>query len=415
MHFMNARSSPRRPAIPSVPVLSLAAFTGGRRAALPSLLDDADVRLVTSGRIAIGLALRALGIKPGDVVLVPAYHSPSMVPPAHWCGATVAFYRMCPDTAPDLADIEAKIAAGNVKAILATHFFGIPHDLAPLRALCDRHGIGLVEDCAHCFFGTRDGVAVGSTGDYAIGSTMKFFPIYEGGCLVSRRHRLDVVLHGAGAGFELKTALNTLEAAFARGRLPVLRILLALPLQLKSALWTALKSRGARSGGSGSSAAAAPATALAPSSSDSSFDFDARWADKRSSWFSRTVLRAVSPARVVARRRHNYLELQRALDGVPGCRPLFARLPDGACPWMFPLLVDRPQAVADALQDAGVPITRFGATLWEGVDASVCANSAWLGQHLIALPCHQALDDAERAWLHAQVRQALQACAAVPA
>ncbi|WP_198119071.1 aminotransferase class I/II-fold pyridoxal phosphate-dependent enzyme [Massilia rhizosphaerae] len=404
-------STPARRAIPPVPVLSLAAFAGARRAALPSLLDGADVRLVTSGRIAIGLALRALGVGAGDVVLVPAYHSPSMVPPAHWCGADVAFYRVRSDTAPDLADIEAHVAKGNVKAILATHFFGIPHDLAPLRALCDRHGIGLVEDCAHAFFGARDGVAVGSVGDYAIGSTMKFFPVYEGGCLVSRRHRLDVVLHGAGPGFEMKAALNALEAAFAYGRLPVLRMLLALPLRLKSALWHALKSRGTRAGGAGASAA----PALAPSSSDSSFEFDARWADKRSSWLSRTVLRAVSPARIVARRRRNYLELQRALDGAPGCRPLFDSLPDGACPWMFPLLVDRPQDVSDALLRAGVPMTRFGATLWPGVDASVCANSADLGRRLIAFPCHQALDDAERAWLHAQARQALEACAAVPA
>ena len=399
-------SPPARRAIPPVPVLSLAAFAGGRRATLPSLLDGADVRLVTSGRIAIGLALRALGVGKDDVVLVPAYHSPSMVPPAHWCGAEVAFYRVRPDTAPDLADIETLLARGNVKAILATHFFGIPHDLAPLRALCDRHGVGLVEDCAHCFFGARDGVPVGTLGDYAIGSTMKFFPIYEGGCLVSRRHRLDVVLRGAGAGFEIKAALNALEAAFAYGRLPVLRMLLALPLRLKSALWNARKARS-------DSGPAAPA--LAPSSSDSSFEFDARWADKRSSWFSRAVLRAVSPARIVARRRRNYLELQRALDGVPGCRPLFPRLPDGACPWMFPLLVDRPQAVFDTLQRAGVPMTRFGATLWPGVDASVCANSADLGRSLIAFPCHQALSDAERAWLHAQVRQALEACAAVPA
>lgn len=401
---------PVRRAIPPVPVLSLAAFAGGRRAALPSLLDGADVRLVTSGRIAIGLALRALGVGTGDVVLVPAYHSPSMIPPAHWCGAEVAFYRVRPDTAPDLADIEVHVARGRVKAILATHFFGIPHDLAPLRALCDRHGIGLVEDCAHSFFGARDGVAVGSVGDYAIGSTMKFFPIYEGGCLVSRRHRLDVALRGAGAGFELKAALNALEAAFAYGRLPVLRALLALPLRAKGALWRMLKLRGSKSSGT-----AAPAPALAPSSSDSSFEFDARWVDKRSSWFSRAVLRLVSPARIVARRRRNYLDLQRALDGAPGCRPLFARLPDGACPWMFPLLVDRPQAVFEALQRAGVPMTRFGATLWAGVDASVCANSADLGRRLIAFPCHQALDDGERAWLHAQVRQALESCAAVPA
>ena len=411
MSSTNLPSSGRR-AIPPVPVLSLAAFGGGRRAALPSLLDGADVRLVTSGRVAIGLALRALGVGRGDVVLVPAYHSPSMVPPAHWCGADVTFYRVHPDTAPDLADIETKLAGGKIKAILATHFFGIPHDLAPLRALCDRHGIGLVEDCAHCFFGTRDGVAVGSTGDYAIGSTMKFFPIYEGGCLVSRRHKLDVTLTSAGAGFELKSALNALEAAFCYGRLPALRALLMVPLRLKDALWSALKQRGARDTGT---APAPAAPALAPSSSDSGFDFDPRWADKRSSWFSRTVLRTVSSARIVARRRRNYVELQRALDGAPGCRPLFARLPDGACPWMFPLLVDRPQAVAEALQRAGVPMTRFGAMLWPGVDASVCPNSADLGRHLIAFPCHQALDDGERAWLHAQVRQALVACAKVAA
>jgi dTDP-4-amino-4,6-dideoxygalactose transaminase len=391
-------------------VLSLAAFAGGRRGALPSLLDGADACLVTSGRIAIGLALRALGVAAGDVVLVPAYHSPSMIPPAHWCGAEVAFYRVRPDTAPDLADIEALVAKGRVKAIMATHFFGIPHDLAPLRALCDRHGIGLVEDCAHSFFGARDGIPVGSTGDYAIGSTMKFFPIYEGGCLVSRRHRLDVALRGAGFGFEAKAALNALEAAFTYGRLPVLRALLALPLRLKTALWNALKSRDRDASGAPS---AAPA--LAPSSSDSSFDFDARWADKRSSWFSRAVLRLSSSVRIVARRRRNYVELQRALDGAPGCRPLFARLPEGACPWMFPLLVDHPQAVAEMLVRAGVPITRFGSTLWPGVDASVCANSADLGRRLIAFPCHQALTDTERAWLHAQVRQALEACAAVPA
>jgi dTDP-4-amino-4,6-dideoxygalactose transaminase len=391
-------------------VLSLAAFAGGRRGALPSLLDGADACLVTSGRIAIGLALRALGVAAGDVVLVPAYHSPSMIPPAHWCGAEVAFYRVRPDTAPDLADIEALVAKGRVKAIMATHFFGIPHDLAPLRALCDRHGIGLVEDCAHSFFGARDGIPVGSTGDYAIGSTMKFFPIYEGGCLVSRRHRLDVALRGAGFGFEAKAALNALEAAFTYGRLPVLRALLALPLRLKTAVWNALKSRGRDA-----SAATSAAPALAPSSSDSSFDFDARWADKRSSWFSRAVLRLSSSVRIVARRRRNYVELQRALDGAPGCRPLFARLPEGACPWMFPLLVDHPQAVAEMLVRAGVPITRFGSTLWPGVDASVCANSADLGRRLIAFPCHQALTDTERAWLHAQVRQALEACAAVPA
>ena len=397
--------------IPSVPVLSLASFAGPRRAALPSLLDGAAVRLVSSGRIAIGLALRELGVGPGDSVLVPAYHSPSMIPPVHWRGARAVFYRIHPDTTADLDDIGAKLAGGGVKAVMATHFFGFPHDLAGLRALCDRHGAGLVEDCAHSFFGRHGDVAVGASGDYAIGSSMKFFPIYEGGCLVSRRHPLALALHGAGLGFEVKAALNALEAGFAHGRLPLLRAALALPLRLKDALWRRVKTRQARQADGG----AAPQAALAPSSSDSSFDFDPHWLDKRSSWFSRLVLRCAGRARIVARRRANYLALAAALDGAPGWRPRFAALPDGACPWIFPLLAQHPDTLCARLAAAGVPMVRFGATLWPGVDATVCANSVALGRQLVGLPCHQELTPDEQARLGASVRRALEQSMGAPA
>ena len=403
--------------IPSVPVLSLAAFRDGPHSGrtLPSLLDSAQTRLVTSGRIAIGLALRALGVGAGDLVLVPAYHSPSMIPPVHWCGADVVFYRVLSDTCADLADIQARLAehAGTkaIKAIMVTHFFGIPQDLAPLRALCDARGIGLLEDCAHCFFGERDGIAVGSSGDYAIGSSMKFFPIHEGGCLVSRRHALDTHLQSAGIGFEAKAALAALETSFSYGRLPALRMILALPLRARTLLWNAMKAARAPAGATG----AATTPGLAPSSSDSSYSFDPHWVDKRSSWFSRLTLRLASHARIVARRRRHYLALHEALHDLPGCRSLFAALPDGACPWVFPLLVDEADAVAERLAHAGVPMVRFGATLWPGVDASVCAISVGLGQRMIALPCHQALRSTELAWMIATVRQALLASAKVAA
>jgi perosamine synthetase len=410
---------PMRRLIPSVPVLSLATFGGRGKPALPSLLDAGAVQLVTSGRIAIGMALRELGVGPGDMVLVPAYHSPSMIPPVHWRGATVVFYRIHPDTTPDLDDI-ARLLGPRVKAVMATHFFGFPQDLSALRALCDAHGIGLVEDCAHCFFGERNGVAVGAAGDYAIGSSMKFFPIFEGGCLVSRRHRLSGKLHGGGAGFEAKAALTALELAFAHGRLAPLRAALALPLKLKSAVWTHIKRRRASAAtGTGTGTgigtdAARPGPALAPASSDSSFEFDPRWVDKRSSWFSRAVLRLAGGARIVACRRRNYLALQRALAGAPGWRPLFATLPDGACPWVVPLLAAQPEALFARLEAAGVPMVRFGASLWPGVDAATCANSAALGRQLFGLPCHQELDDAERAWLAATVRAALNDLAGAP-
>ena len=375
---------------PLAPVLSRSSFAADASIRPLSVLDAGAVRHVTSGRIAIALALREMGIGPGDSVLVPAYHSKSMIPPVLACGARPVFYKVGPDAAVDLADVGARLDA-SVKAIMVTSYFGFPQALDRLRAFCDNHGVAMLEDCAHCFFGEYAGRPVGSWGDYAIASSMKFFPIYEGGCLVSARHPLETPEPvSAGLGFEAKAALNALENSFAYGRLPLIRAALWLPMQLKAALWRVVK-RG-------------NAPALAPSSSDSSFEFDPRWLDKRSSLFSRQVMQRASHARIVALRRSHYQQLQQALAGLPGCRPLFAALPDGACPWMFPLLVDQPEPLFARLRKAGVPLTRFAETLWPG--SSVCANSVYLSRHVLAFPCHQELRAEELAWI---IREALTA------
>jgi perosamine synthetase len=382
-------AAPLRPLVPLAPVSGPGAF-GAARA--PSVLDAGPARLVTSGRIAIANALREMGVGAGDEVLVPAYHSLSMLPPVLASGARAVFYKVGPDAAADLADIAAKLSPAS-KVLMVTHYFGFPQPLAQLRALCDARGLLLLEDCAHCFFGSYQGRPVGSWGDYAIASSMKFFPIYEGGCLVSARHALAAPApRSAGVLFELKSALNALEHDFAFGRRAPLKALLWLPLRLKAALWRAR--------------AGAP---LAPSSSDSSVDFDPAWLDKRSSWFSRMVLRRSSHGRIVERRRSHYRQLEQAVAGLAGCRPLFARLPDGVCPWMFPLWVERPQEAFERLLAARVPVTRFAQSLWPGVDASVCADSAALSRHVLAIPCHQGLRADEMAWLAGALRAAVRA------
>ena len=395
----------QRPKTPIAPVLSRASFSrpadsrGGRP---PSVLDAGQVRRVTSGRVAIALALRQMGVRAGDEVLVPAYHSPSMVPPVLWCGATPVFYRIGAGASVDLDDVAARLGPAT-RAIMVTHYFGFPQKMAAIRAFCDAHGLLLLEDCAHGFFGEHGGRPLGSWGDYAIASSMKFFPIYEGGCLVSARHRLDAVtLRSAGLGFEAKAALAALENSFAHGRLPLLRALLRLPMRLKDLAWSALKAR--RTGAAG--AAAAPA--LAPASSDSGFDFEPRWLDKRSAWFSRAVMALVSTRRIAALRRRHYLALAEAARGRPGCRPLFDALPDGVVPWQCPLVFDDPEGVFERLHAAGVPVVRFAQQRWPGVDAASCPESAMLARCVLALPCHQELREDELAWMAQQLRAALQ-------
>lgn len=386
--------------VPIAPVLSRAAFGRGR-STLPALTDLPATRLVSSGRVALGLALRCAGVGAGDAVLLPAWHSLSMLGPVQALGAQARFYRIGADTSPDLAHARALLDP-TVKALVVVHYYGFQQDLDAARAFCDAHGLALIEDCAHGFFGQRAGRAIGSTGDYAIGSSMKFFPIYEGGCLASARHRLDrVVLRGAGPGFEAKAMLAALETSFRHRRLPLLHALLRLPLGMKDVLWNAAKARRARLAG--------PARALAPASSDSGFGFDPWWLERRSALFSRLVLRMASRARIVTRRRAHYRRLQDALAGLPGCRPLFPALPDGACPWQFPLLFDAPEPVFARLVEAGVPVVRFGRPLADGIDAALCPYSTAFSERVLALPCHQELRAAELEWIIGRVRAAASA------
>jgi dTDP-4-amino-4,6-dideoxygalactose transaminase len=392
-----------RPRIPLAPVLSGAALRGMQPAkGLRSVLDAGEARLVTSGRIAIALALREMGVGPGDAVLVPAYHSPSMIPPVLHLGASPVFYRLRPDTSVDLDDIAARLAPA-VKVLMVTHYFGFVQDLSSLRAFCDARGLLLLEDCAHCFFGEHGGRPVGAWGDYAAASSMKFYPVYEGGTLVSSKHGLEgIALRAGGAAFEAKSALATLEKGFDYGRLPLLRALLAPPLRLKDAAWSRLKARRRAAG------AASASQALAPASSDSGFDFDPGWLDKRSSWLSRLLVTRLPAAPIVAERRRRYLKLEQALRGLPRARPLFAALPDTVCPWMFPLLAEDPEALFDEVVAAGIPVTRFARPLWPGVDETVCATSSMLSRQVLAFPCHQALREDELEWMIDTLRTILQ-------
>ncbi len=380
---------------PVGPLLSSASL-GRERTHTPSILDSGPVRLTTSGRVAIALAMREMKIGPGDAVLVPAYHCASMVEPVIWAGATPVFYRINADTSVDFDDIASKITPAT-KVLMATNYFGFPQPLAAIRAFCDERGLLFLEDCAHAFLGEHQGQPLGSFGDYAIASSMKFFPIYEGGLLASKRHALaHIPLHSAGKGFEIKMMLNTLEDSFDYQRLGLVKALLALPMMLKNAIWGRIKAH-----------RPPPAGTLAPGSSEGGFSLDPAWLDKRSAIFSRLILRLTSRQRMGELRRKHYLALHEALAGLPGCTPVHPVLPDGVYPWVFPLRVANTQAVFRSLKQAGVPLLHFAEYLWPGVDAKVCANSVALSRGALQFICHQELTEAELAWMIGEIKKVL--------
>ncbi len=373
-----------KPRIPLRPTLSGRSFFSGR-GRLPNILDAKNVRHVTSGRVAIALALNELKVKAGDEVLVPAFHCTSMIEPVTWLKATPVFYRITGNTAVDFEDIERRVTNAT-RALLITHYFGFLQDTMRLRALCDAHGIALIEDCAHCLFGEIDGRPVGAVADYAITSLTKFFPTYDGGCLASSRRSLnEVLLQSAGFAFDAKAATNMLEYALEYGRLKWLSPIIVLPLKVKDRLWRSVKRN--------------DDSPIGPGSSDGGYGFDSAWINKRASLAAHFIAAAASMRRIYDVRRRHYLKLHAAFGNLPGAEPLFADLPEGIAPYVYPLKVADPQRVFPALKQLGVPILRFGEYLAPEMPPGTCPVTAELSQRLLQFPCHQELTDDELDWM----------------
>ncbi len=394
------------PHVPKNPVLGWASFsrtgpspTGD--AAMPSVLSLPHRRDVTSARVAIALALQRLGVGRGDRVLVPAYHCLSMVEPVVFCGAEPYFFPLTPRLEVPLATLEG-FDLSRVRAILVTHYFGFPQAMRAICAFARARGIPVVEDCAHAVFGRADGEPIGSWGDYAAVSLMKFFPVYDGGCLISASHALDDLdLRRPSRRFEAKALVNSIERGLFYRRFHGMQTAARTTLMLKDAMWRTFKRlRGARS--------ATPFAYRDPAASDGVNGLDPAWLDRRISFASQQLVERLPVARIIARRRANYLKLDAALRALPDARPLFDTLPDGVVPYVFPLLVERPERVFRRLKTDGVPLFRWE-RLWNDEAARVDPLSARYATEIFQLPCHQELTDADLDWIVERVQAAFRA------
>ena len=377
------------PDVPVQPVLSLRSARFGAAEPVPSVLDAGRPAYTTSGQAAIALAARHMGIGPRHSVLLPAYHCASMVEPFSAQGASPRFYKIKEDLSVDLDDLAAKID-GSTRAVVVVHYFGFPRSLRDLRRICDENGLLLLEDCAHSFFGECDDRPLGSQGDYAIASLWKFFPVPNGGCLVSARHQVaDTALARQGAAANLKAAVKVVEDANYYDRLKALRPVVNLLIA---------------AGKLGKRRSPSPAPNLAQDrpefpSTDRENAAAADQVELEMTGAERFLCRHVSWDRIARRRRQRYRQLLSALGQRAGCRPLLPELPPKVVPYLFPIWIDRLEEVFPKLEDAALPLQRFGQFLWPGVDESVCRVSSDYSHHLLQLPCHQELRDDEVEWM----------------
>ena len=143
---------------------------------------------VTSATMALFLCLKAWDIGSGDeVITTPMTFIASSNAVLH-AGAKPVFVDVEPATGNiDPARIEAAITP-RTRAILPVHLYGQLCDMRAIRAIADRHGLKVVEDCAHAFESTRDGVRPAQLGDAACFSfyATKNLACGEGGAIATR-------------------------------------------------------------------------------------------------------------------------------------------------------------------------------------------------------------------------------------
>src|SRR4051794_20439249 len=122
-------------------------------------------RAVASCRAALHLASGGGGVGRGEEVIVPAMTFAATAAAAIYCGATPVFADILGphDLGLDPEDVARRITP-RTKAVSVVHFAGYPAPVKALRALCDEHGVPLIEDAAHSPDAHVDGRMLGTWG-----------------------------------------------------------------------------------------------------------------------------------------------------------------------------------------------------------------------------------------------------------
>lgn len=143
---------------------------------------------VGSGTEALHLIALALGIGPGDEVIVPAFTFIASAWFAQYVGAKIVFADIDPKTFTIDPNCIEKLITKKTKAIVVTHLFGQAADMDPILALASEHGIKVVEDAAQAHMALYKGQSVGGIGD---AGAFSFYPtknlggLGEGGAVTS--------------------------------------------------------------------------------------------------------------------------------------------------------------------------------------------------------------------------------------
>lgn len=339
------------------------------------MFNTTQIWLTMNGRNAIYHSLKAFGVRPGDTVLLPAFHCTALVDPVLTFGARVRYYTVHRDFTLDLDEIEF-LAKQGVQALLFIHYFGFPAPVAALQKISRTYEVKLIEDCSHALFGRISDRPVGTFGDAAVFSFRKTLPVQDGGALILN---------------------NMVENGFSpRFRAPWL-------YHVRMSKWTWESMRGQDQNTnqvpmnnnrtkSEDSFVLKKNYSKGPHSQENP-EFTESWANWPISWPSHWLLLRSQPEMISRRRANNYLRLNEHLAQIDRLKPCFRELSPGVCPLGYPCIAELNERFDYKLRRHGIPAFSFGETLHDSLNLSEFPDSEFLSKNLTILPVHQRLSD----------------------
>lgn len=335
-------------------------------------MDRDNCRIFSRARHAVWNACHAHGLGANDIILVPAYHHGSEIEALLQAGLQIRYYEVDEALEPNPEELQ-NLLGQNVRALYLIHYLGFPQDAAYWRQWCDERQLLLIEDAAQSFLSMRDGAPVGSFGHIGIFCLYKTYGIPDGGAVISTLPPSPPTLEPkTGAWRMIKRHINWVAAR--RGEVGIAHLL----IKPVFAWWKRINEK-------------------------AHAEFELGHPATPPSVMTSRLLPKLLDQNTAERRRENYRFLLRHLDDMVPVA--FSTLPEGACPFAFPIEVSDPKLFLDSLRRKGILGLLFWLNPHPSLPVEDFPRSKLLRERVLALPVHQELTKVDLTMIVDAVKQ----------
>jgi perosamine synthetase len=355
--------------IPAFTTLSPTMLLRRPRSTQPYPFSAPQVRYFYFARNGLWHLVKTMGLE-GKEILVPSYHHGVEIEAMLDAGARLSFYRVGRLMDVDLEDVERKIGP-QTAAIHMTHFNGFPGPAREMKAIAERHGLPLIEDCAHALMTRVNDEPLGKTGDVSLFCLYKGLPVPNGGAIVVNNPRYENVPNLAPPPTTSTMSLlasSMLRRMALKGGRPG-RAMRQMALRLGKGTLKASKVEPVLTG---------------------TEHFNRDHLSLGCAKLALRISQSHDLDRVRQKLRRNYLFIQEQLS--PVVPPLLPALPPGAAPLFYPLITEDSRETVTKLLAHGIEAVEFWRGPHPACDVKDFPEVAWLRKSIVEIPCHQDLE-----------------------